>query len=108
MLAEIGSDHLRIILDAVNLLGEGNIDRRDEVIREAISRLGDRVALLHMKDYVRKGSELPALACGEGEMDYTDLMAFARARDVSMTLENTCPENAEQARKYLLRVGQPD
>ena len=108
MLAEIGSDHLRIILDAVNLLGEGNIDRRDEVIREAISRLGDRVALLHMKDYVRKGSELPALACGEGEMDYTDLMAFARARDVSMTLENTCPENAEQARKYLLQVGQPD
>ena len=89
------------LLDADALAGAG--------MREALlSRLGDRVALLHMKDYVRKGSELPALACGEGEMDYTDLMAVARARDVSMTLENTCPENAEQARKYLLRVGQPD
>ena len=102
MLDELNSDSLMIILDAVNLLGEGNLDRRDEVIREAISRLGDKVALLHMKDYIRKDGELPALACGEGEMDYRELMAFARARDLSMTLENTVPDNAEQARKFLL------
>ena len=102
MLDELKSDNLMIILDAVNLLGEGNLDRRDEVIREAMSRLGDKVALLHMKDYIRKDGELPALACGEGEMDYRELMAFARARDLSMTLENTVPDNAEQARKFLL------
>ncbi len=103
MLNELKSDHLRIILDAVNLLGEGNLDRRDAVLQEAMSRLGDRVALLHMKDYLRRDGELPAVACGEGEMDYRALMAFARERDISMTLENTKPENAEQARLFLLR-----
>ncbi len=104
MLTELKSDHLRIILDAVNLLGEGNIDRRDEVLREAMSRLGDRVALLHMKDYLRKDGGLPAVACGEGEMDYRALMAFARERDLSMTLENTNPDNAERAKEALLRA----
>ncbi len=102
MLEALGSDHLRIILDAVNLLGPGNLARREEVLADAMRRLGDRVALLHMKDYVRQGDQLPALACGEGEMDYHALMAFARERDLSMTLENTTPENAASAREYLL------
>ena len=102
MLDMMNSDHLRIILDAVNLLGEEILDRRDEVLAEAMRRLGDRVALLHMKDYLR-GPGLPAVACGEGEMDYSALMAFARERDLSMTLENTSPENAEKARETLER-----
>ena len=103
MLAELDSDHLRIILDAVNLLGEGNLDRREEVLADAMRRLGDKVALLHMKDYLREENALPAVACGEGEMDYHVLMAFARERDLSMTLENTVPDNAEQARAFLLQ-----
>ncbi len=104
MLEEIRSDRLRIILDAVNLLGPGNLARRDEVLAEAMRRLGDRVALLHMKDYrcLPDGS-MPAMACGEGEMDYRALMTFARERDLSMTLENTAPENAAQARMFLIR-----
>ena len=103
MLEELRSDNLRIILDAVNLLGPGNADRREEVIREAIRRLGDRVALLHMKDYRMEEGQMPAMACGEGEMDYSMLMAFARERDLSMTLENTKPENAERAKAVLLQ-----
>ncbi len=103
MLEEMNSTHLRIILDAVNLLGPGNVDRRDEVFRDASRRLGDRVALLHMKDYRLENGQMPAMACGEGEMDYRGLMAFARERDLSMTLENTVPENAEQAKDFLLR-----
>lgn len=101
MLDAIPSDHLKIILDAVNLLGPGNLARREQVLREAMTRLGDRVALLHMKDYRLEGDQMPAMACGEGEMDYGALMAFARRRDLSMTLENTVPENAVRALEKL-------
>ena len=102
MLREIGSDHLRIIFDAVNLLGPGNVDHREQVLEETMERLGDRVALMHMKDYRLDGENMPACACGEGEMDYHALMAFAGERNLSMTLENTRPETAEKARKTLL------
>lgn len=103
MLREIGSPSLRIILDAVNLLGPDNADRREAVLEDAMSRLGDRVAFMHMKDYRRENGKLAAAACGEGEMDYRALMAFARRRDLSMTLENTNPANAEKAKETLLR-----
>ncbi len=103
-LEALKSDHVRIILDAVNLLGLGNLDRRDQVIREAMSRLGDRVALMHMKDYRIEGEKMVSVACGTGSMDYRELMAFAEKRDMTMTLENTHPENAEEAKAALLRA----
>ena len=103
MLEKMKSDHLRIILDAVNLIGPDTTDRAEEIVADAICRLGDRVSVLHMKDYRREIGQLPAMACGEGEMDYRALMAFARERDLSMTLENTVPENAVRARETLIR-----
>ena len=59
---------------------------------------------MHMKDYrLEADGSMPATACGTGEMDYSVLMRFARERDLSMTLENTKPENAVAAREFLLR-----
>ena len=104
VLDAIRSDHLRIIFDAVNLLSPENACRRDEVIADGLRRLGDRVVLLHMKDYrLEADGSMPAMACGTGEMDYGTLMRFARERDLSMTLENTKPENAVAAREFLAR-----
>lgn len=102
MLEHFRSENLRIILDAVNLLGTDNQARREKVFADAFSRLGDRVALLHMKDYQVTREKLISMACGTGEMDYRSLMAFARERNLSMTLEDTVPGNAEAAKKCLL------
>ena len=101
MLEEISSDNLRIILDAVNLLSPGTAGQAEDIIRRAISLLGDRIEILHMKDYVLNGGEMDACACGLGLMRYEQLLAFAGSRNLPMTLENTMPDNAENARKYL-------
>lgn len=107
MLDAIPSDHLQIILDTVNLLGVSNVDRTDEIIAEAVRRFGDRVRVLHMKDHqpVQPGDQkIVSIACGTGVMRYERLLAFARKYDLPMTLEDTKPENAEAARKYLERI----
>ena len=101
MLEEIRSDHLRIILDAVNLIGPHTAAKAEEIVEEAIRRLGDRVVLLHMKDYVLKDGKMDATACGTGSMNYDALLRFAGERNLPMTLENTVPENAESARLFL-------
>ena len=103
MLEALGSDHVRIILDSVNLLSWANADHAQDVIGEAIRRLGDRVSVLHMKDYTLDGEKKKVLstACGLGGMEYSQLLSFARKRDLPMTLEDTRPENARQAREYL-------
>jgi len=105
MLEELPSENLQIILDAVNLIAPEDAERAEDIIRNAISLLGDRVRILHMKDYViTPERELDACACGLGSMRYEQLLTFAAARDLPMTLENTVPDNAEEARLYLERT----
>lgn len=101
VLEALNSDHVQIILDAVNLLSPENEERAQDVVEEAIRRLGDRVRVLHMKDYAVWPGEIRSIACGTGKMRYERLLQFAMARGLPMTLENTAPDNAEQARLHL-------
>ena len=106
VLEALDSDSVRIILDSVNLLTSEMADRADAVIEDAISRLGDRVSVLHMKDFVDAPGELRprSIACGTGRMNYEALLRLAKRRDLPMTLEDTTPDNAEAARLCLERV----
>ena len=106
VLEAIPSDNLRIILDAVNLISPALVDSVDEVVELAIRRLGDKVSILHMKDFDRTSLpvELHSIACGTGEMRYERLLAFGQERDLPMTLEDTKPHNAEAARLHLEQV----
>lgn len=108
VLDTIRSDNLKIILDPVNLLHPDNVDRRDDVIREAIDLLGDDVVIIHMKDYQRGENKLVSMACGLGEMDYTDILRFAKYQKpfIQMTMEDTKPDNAEAARLHLEALAQ--
>ena len=105
MLEELPSENLQIILDAVNLIAPEEANRAEDIICNAISLLGDRVRILHMKDYViTPEGELDACACGLGSMRYEQLLSFAAGRGLPMTLENTVPDNAEEARLFLERT----
>lgn len=105
VLRAIQSPNLRIILDPVNLLYAGNADDRERVIGEAMDKLCDRIAVVHLKDFVRAGEELRACAAGTGEMDYTAILRFIKARKpyLQATLENTTNDNAVSAREFLRR-----
>lgn len=106
VLNAIRSRNLRIILDPVNLLYIGNADQREQVIGDAIDKLGDHVAVVHLKDFVRAGDDLKSIAAGTGEMDYTQILRFMKARKpyIQTTLENTTNDNAAAAREFLQRV----
>ena len=95
--------HLRLILDMVNLMNMANYRQADQILEQAVTLMGPRIHMLHIKDYLpREGqTDVASLAAGQGCMDYTGLLAFARARNLPMTLEDTVPENAESARLYL-------
>ena len=106
VLRTIASPNLRIILDPVNLLYSGNADQRDRVIGDAIDKLGEHTAVIHLKDFVREGDELRAVAAGTGEMDYVPILRFMKERKpyIQATLENTSNDNAVQSREFLQRL----
>lgn len=107
MLEALRSDPVAIILDAVNLVSSADAARAEAIIDEAVRRLGDRVRVLHMKDFIEaSGQPRPTpVACGQGHMRYESLLALAKRRALPMTLENTVPDNAEAARLYLEGLG---
>ncbi len=106
VLKAIASPNLRIILDPVNLLYPGNLEERDKVIGEAIEKLGDYVAVVHLKDCVPAGDDLKSIAAGTGVMDYTEILRWMKARKpfVQATLENTTNDNAVSSRTFLQQL----
>lgn len=106
VLEAIKSPNLRIILDPVNLLYSGNADQKEKVIGDAIDKLAEHVAVVHLKDFVRDGDELRSIAAGTGEMDYTQVLRFMKERKpyIQATLENTTNDNAVSSREFLERL----
>ena len=82
------------------------VEQADAIGEDAIRHLGDRVSVLHMKDYRVADGKKEDIACGTGSMRYERLLRFAGERKLPMTLENTTPENAEQARLLLERISE--
>jgi len=106
VLESIGSQNLRIIFDPVNLLGMENADERERVIGDAMDKLCDRIAMVHIKDFRREGGKLVSVAAGTGEMDYTEILRFLKARKpyIQATLENTSNDNAVASRALIQRL----
>ena len=102
----VGSRNLRIIFDPVNLLSPENVDDRERVIGEAMDKLCDPIAVVHLKDFVRADGRLKSVAAGTGEMDYRAILSFLKARKpyVMATLENTDDTNAVWSREHIERI----
>lgn len=106
VLDAINSPNLGIIFDPVNLLDESNVDQRDEVFREAMTLLEKEIMVIHIKDFKKETGVTACMAAGLGDMDYTPILKFAKEKKpfIHATLENTKPDNAEQALAYLRSV----
>ena len=98
------SPNLGIILDPINLLDVSNVQDAGRIIEEAIDLLKDDVLVVHIKDYIlTDDGSMKAVAAGTGRMDYTAVARFVAEQkpSVQITLENTKPDNAEQARAFV-------
>lgn len=106
VLDAIDSPNLMIIFDPVNLLDETNCHRHVDIIKETIDLLGQDVAMVHIKDYKFVDGKMVSCAAGTGEMHYEELLSWMKKEKpfVHATLEDTVPENAVAARKYIQEI----
>lgn len=106
VLDTIASPNLQIIFDPVNLLDLSNYENREAIFDEAMELLGPDIAMIHIKDFVLKDGKMDSVAAGTGMMHYEKIMKFIKEHKpyVHVTLENTVPENAVQARKFIQEI----
>jgi sugar phosphate isomerase/epimerase len=60
LLKEMDFLHLRIVLDAANLLSTASLEQQDDVMEEAVGLLGEKLLLAHAKDIASDGSVVAA------------------------------------------------
>jgi len=70
LLEEVKSNNLQIIFDPVNFLTSDNYLNQNEILQEAINSWGDRVVVLHAKDFIVEEGNLRFVPLGQGWLDY--------------------------------------
>ncbi len=75
LLDEMGSRHLKVVMDGANIFHGGELVRMDEILDEAFELLGGDIVIAHAKDLDRDGAA-GNLAAGKGRLDYDRYMSL--------------------------------
>lgn len=102
----IPSNNLQIILDCVNLLTADNYAQREQVVAEALELLGQRVAVLHLKDCVLEDGAIRGVPIGQGDMNFAPLLRFIKydRPHLQGIMEETKEEHLADSIAYLNRL----
>lgn len=99
----IPSNNLQVLFDPANMMDASNIHRQQEVIQEAFQLFGDKIIVVHAKDFVLDNGKKKSVPLGNGLMDYPFLLQLLADRKpgIEILMEDTRPEWIEQGKRYL-------
>jgi sugar phosphate isomerase/epimerase len=103
ILDELGSPNLGVILDPVNFLDGDNYRGSLELVEEALELFGDRILVVHAKDFVIEGGRPIRVPPGKGLLDFPKVFALIRERGIEpdIIIEDLRPEAMEEALRFL-------
>ncbi|MGL5436642.1 MAG: sugar phosphate isomerase/epimerase family protein [Lachnospiraceae bacterium] len=105
-LNDIDSPVVEAILDPVNLISADNYQTQEAVIDRAWELYGDRVTILHIKDFRMENGAPEFEHVGDGIFNYHPILKHIK-RDkpfVTMLLENSKPERYHSDVAYLQKI----
>ncbi len=105
-LDSIKSNNLQVILDPVNLLDENNYKRQDEIIKKAFELFGDRIVIIHVKDFVVEENKAKVVPIGTGLLNYPLVISLIKERNpyIEVLLENSTAQDIDNSIVYLNKL----
>ena len=105
LLDEIQSSNLVVIHDPVNLINADNHAEQDRLIEEPFQLYGDRIAIIHAKDFTVENGVYKQVATGFGQLDYRRLCALLAQNKpgISILLEDSGPDTIEHCLAHLAK-----
>ncbi len=103
LLDEIPSPHLQVVFDPVNLLSLANCQSQREIMRRSVDLFGDRIAVVHAKDFRIGAESLVTCPAGEGMLDYEWLLSWLACRKagIAILLEETGPDHIASCVRFI-------
>lgn len=74
LITRVPSDFLGIVYDPTNLITPETASKQVEIVAEAFEKFGERIACLHLKDYVIEGDRIVSVPLGEGVIPYQAIL----------------------------------
>jgi L-ribulose-5-phosphate 3-epimerase len=105
VLDAIPSANLRVVFDPVNLLSRENFLQQPRVLAEALDLFGDKIAVVHSKDFIVEAGGLKTVPAGRGRLDYARLFEWMSQREspVPILLEEADESVAADCLNFLKR-----
>ncbi|HYH04993.1 MAG TPA: TIM barrel protein, partial [Bacillota bacterium] len=106
ILDTIGSNNLQVIFDPVNLLTVENYQDQDRIIQESFELFGDRMLVLHAKDFIVEDDRIKTVPAGQGLLNYSLLLGLLKQTKpyIYTLLEDTKPEFLDTSRAHLINL----
>ncbi len=106
LLNDIQSNNLQIVFDPVNLLDISNYQQQDRIMQESFDLFGDRIAIIHAKDFSIEDGKLKQIRTGGGTtpgLNYPLLLQWLKQHKpgISILLEEASEATAADCIAYL-------
>lgn len=103
LLDTIGSNNLQVIFDPVNYMDINNYKNQDSIIEEAVDLFGDRIVILHAKDFIVEGEEIKVVPPGKGMLNYELLIKLIKNNKPFLytLIEDIRPDFMESSRSHI-------
>lgn len=80
LIDDINSPNMLVIFDITNLLGVDNYQNQREIIDKAFNLYGDRIAAIHLKDFIVEDGRMKRTLFGKGLLDAEYLFSVLKER----------------------------
>ena len=106
LLKDLDSPNILVIFDLLNLLTIENYINQEEIIDIAFELLGDKISVIHLKDFIIEDNQLKQCPIGEGLINIEKILSIIKTRkpQIPIILEETLERDAMVAENYLKEI----
>lgn len=106
LLDTVKSNNLQVIFDPVNLLDAENYQDQDTIIQSSFDLFGDRIVVLHAKDFIIENGQKKTVTAGQGLLHFELLLKLLKTHNpyMNILLEDTHPDTVVQSADYLKTI----
>ncbi len=109
LLSDVNSDNLAVILDLSNIITVENYESQHKILDSAFELLGDKIRVIHLKDFKIINGKKKYTIVGKGDYDIEYLFSWIAKIGIKpdIILDETSLEHYEESVKNIIkRIGQ--
>lgn len=103
LLDSVESNNLQVIFDPVNYLTRENYKNQEKVFQEAIDLFGDRIVILHAKDFIIINDQIETTPVGKGLLNYESIFRLLKEKKpyMNILMESTVEPYIDESVAFL-------